>query len=105
MESDKLDTQERIRQLMVQRGWTEYRLSKEAKLSQSTISNVFRRNNEPTLPTLKAICHAFGITLAQFFSDGSNQIELNEEQRQLFEKWNTLSQEQKKLLLALMNTM
>lgn len=100
-----MDAQKRIRQLMEERGWSEYRLSKESKLSQSTIANVFKRNNAPTLPTLEAVCKAFGITLPQFFSEGSDPIELTEEQKELFKRWSTLSDEQKKLLLDLMNTM
>lgn len=72
---------ERIKQLMEEYGWSEYRLAKEANLSQSTIANVFRRNNAPTLPTLEAICHAFGITLAEFFSENSDIGSLTAEQR------------------------
>ena len=58
-----MDAQKRIKQLMEERGWTDYRLAKEANLSHSTITNVFKRNNAPTLPTLEVICSAFGITL------------------------------------------
>jgi len=45
-----MDAQKRIKQLMEERGWTDYRLAKEANLSHSTITNVFKRNNAPTLP-------------------------------------------------------
>lgn len=99
-----MNTQKRIRQLMDERGWSEYRLSKEAGLSQSTISNMFTRNNAPTLPTLEAICRAFGITLSQFFSEGDNPIELTEEQKLLFSKWITLTEDQKRKLLDLMDS-
>ena len=64
-----MDTQKRIRELMEERGWTDYRLAKEANLSHSTLTNMFNRNNAPTLPTLEAVCQAFGITLAQFFAN------------------------------------
>lgn len=100
-----MDAQKRIRQLMEEYGWSEYRLSKESKLSQSTVANVFRRNNAPTLPTLEAICKAFGITLPQFFSESGDPVELTGEQKELLKRWNTLSDEQRKLLLDLMNTM
>lgn len=100
-----MDTQKRIKQLMEERGWTDYRLAKEANLSHSTVANMFNRNNAPTLPTLEAVCEAFGITLAQFFSEGDDADSLTEEQRALFAKWSTLSDEQKKILLDLMNTM
>lgn len=99
-----MDAQKRIKQLMDERGWTEYKLAKEANLSHSTVSNMFNRNNAPTLPTIEAVCAAFGITLAQFFSDGDGHAEMTEEQRNLFSKWSTLSDEQKEALLHLMNT-
>lgn len=99
-----MDAQKRIRQLMEDRGWTDYRLTKEAKLSHSTVTNMFNRNNAPTFPTLEAVCRAFGITLAQFFTeDGESQM--TEEQRILFSRWSTLTEEQQKILLDLMRTM
>lgn len=54
---------------MEARGWTAYRLASEAGLTESTIQKLFRRNGIPTLPTLEAVCSAFGITLSQFFAD------------------------------------
>lgn len=99
-----MDAQKRIKQLMDERGWTDYRLAKEANLSHSTVTNMFNRNNAPTLPTLEAVCQAFGITLAQFFSEGDEDT-LTEEQRVLFSKWSTLTEKQKHYLLGLMSTM
>lgn len=97
-----MDTQKRIRELMEERGWTDYRLAKEANLSHSTVTNMFNRNNAPTLPTLEAVCQAFGITLAQFFAN-EDEITLTEEQQTLFAKWSTLTEQQKKILLELMD--
>ena len=99
-----MDAQRRIKQLMEERSWTDYRLAKESGLSHSTVTNMFNRNNAPTLPTLEAVCKAFGITLAQFFTEG-NSSELTEEQRILFAKWSTLKDDQKQALLALIDTM
>lgn len=100
-----MDTQKRIRELMAECGWTDYRLAKEANLSHSTVTNMFNRNNAPTLPTLEAVCKAFGITLSQFFSEGDDPSQFTEEQQILFSRWSTLTDEQKRLLLELMNTM
>ena len=55
-----MDVKERIKLLMKEKDWSEYRLAKEAKLPQSTISHLFKRNNAPTYPTIEAICKAFG---------------------------------------------
>lgn len=100
-----MEAQKRIRQLMEKRGWTDYRLAKEANLSHSTVTNMFNRNNAPTLPTLEAVCRAFSITLSQFFAEGDDPSELTEEQPVLFALWSTLTDEQKRLLLELMNTL
>ena len=100
-----MEAQKRIRQLMEKRGWTDYRLAKEENLSHSTVTNMFNRNNAPTLPTLEAVCRAFSITLSQFFAEWDDPSELTEEQPVLFALWSTLTDEQKRLLLELMNTM
>lgn len=39
-----MDTHSRLRQLLEERGWTEYRLAKKCGLSQSTLANIFKRN-------------------------------------------------------------
>ena len=97
-----MDAQRRIKELMEERKWTDYRLAKESNLSYSTVTNMFNRNNAPTLPTLEAVCQAFGITLAQFFAEGE-ETQLTEEQQILFSKWSTLTDRQKQILLDLMD--
>ena len=80
-----MDILSRLVELQKQRGWSDYKIAKEAGLSPNTVSNIYRRNNVPNLVTLEAICKAFGITLSQFFAE-DNLVELTPEQRQLFEK-------------------
>lgn len=92
-----INTQERIKQIMKVRGWSEYRLAKESGVPQSTISNIFNRNYQPSIAYLELICKSFGITLAQFFADG-NFVELTDEQYQFFLRWAALKPEQKALI-------
>ena len=99
-----MNTNERIVALMRERGWSEYRLAKESGLSQSTIANLFQRNTVPSISTLESICAGFGITLAQFFSNG-NFIELTNEQIEFFEKWKYLTPEQKELIFKVIDNM
>jgi transcriptional regulator with XRE-family HTH domain len=99
-----LDINGRIKEFMDIRGWSEYRLAKEADLSQSTISNLFRRNTVPSIYTLDAICAGLGITLSQFFSE-NDLVELTAEQKELFDHWISLSQKQKDVLDALIKSM
>ncbi len=96
-----METIERIKYHMNMRGWSEYRLAKEAGLSQSTISNIFKRNTLPSIPTLEIMCSAFGITLSQFFSDNDDTSSLSDEQKELLNKWVKLSSGQRNAILKL----
>lgn len=99
-----MDAKARIRELMDERGWSEYRLAIASGLSQSTVANIFNRNTTPSVSTLESICAGFGITLAQFFAEG-NMVELTEEQREMFAAWSTLTKDQKDVLRQLIFVM
>lgn len=99
-----MDVLVRLQKLLEDRGWSEYRLSKECGLSQSTIGNIFRRNTVPSLDSLEKICASFGITLSQFFAD-NDMIELTPDLKIIFEKWKVLSPAQKEALLQMINAM
>lgn len=88
-----MDILKRLVELQNQRGWTDYRIAKEAGLSPNTVSNIYRRNNVPSMITLEALCKAFGITMAQFFAE-DEMVELSPELRELFAKWTALTEEQ-----------
>ena len=99
-----MDTHERLRQLLNERGWTEYRLAKNCGLSESTIANIYRRNTVPSLATLEAICNGFGITMAQFFAEGE-MVEISPELKELFENWVNLTPEQKEAANQMLKAM
>ena len=81
-----MDVNQRIRQLLDERGWSEYRLAKKCGLPQPTFTSIFRRNSIPSITTLERICSGFGITLAQFFAEGE-MTELTPELKEFFEYW------------------
>lgn len=95
----------RIDNLMKEREWSDYKLAAESGLSSSTIANIHRRNTVPSIPALEAICSAFGITLAQFFSDNNFTVQLNRDQLDLFTQWIYLTDNQKKLIYQLIKEM
>ena len=99
-----MDTLYKLRQLLKERGWTEYRLAKECGLSQSTLANIFRRNTVPSITTLEAICKGFGITISQFFAEGE-MVELSPELKELFESWFSLTPTQKTAALQMIRAM
>lgn len=99
-----MDTHERLRQLLKERGWTEYRLSKNCGLSESTLGNIYRRNTVPSIATLETICKGFGITMSQFFAEGE-MVEMTPELKELFDSWVNLTPEQKDAVSRLLKSM
>lgn len=99
-----MDPYIRLKQLLNERGWSEYKLSKECGLSQSTLGNIFRRNTVPTVATLERIASAFGITLSQFFAE-DEMVELTPELKELFDCWVCLTPEQKSAALVMLRAM
>ena len=99
-----MDTKQRIAELRQERGWSNYELAKRSGLQLPTIQNMYHRNYEPTLPTLQAICKAFGISLSQFFAEG-DLVDLTPEQHETLAIWNRLSDDQKRIVRDLMINM
>jgi transcriptional regulator with XRE-family HTH domain len=95
MSINNLDILDRITSLRNERGWSNYKLAKEANIPQATLTNLFKRNNSPTISTLESMCEAFGISLTQFFSDSVPL--LTPEQKELLNDWVLMSNEQKNL--------
>jgi len=99
-----MDAKARIRELMEERNWSEYRLAIASGLSQSTVANIFNRNTTPSVATLESICAGFAITLPQLVAEGE-MVELTAEQREMFLAWSSLSREEKEVLKRLIEVM
>ena len=96
----------KIVQLRIDKNWSEYRLSMETGIPQSTISSWFRKNVQPSVQSLAAICQAYGITLSQFFSsDEDLTVELTVEQKDFLDLFSVLPSEQQKALIAFLRTL
>ena len=98
---DKIDARRK------ERGWSVNNLAMEAMLTQSTLNNLYTRKTEPKLSTLRAICSAFGISLAEFFAEEEkeNSAERCDMEKELAAKAAELTDAQLKALLALVRTM
>lgn len=97
-----MDCLVRIKELLDERGWSMYQLARKANIQQSTLSNLFIRNNAPTISTLEKICDAFGITIVEFF--GGDDKFRSDEERELLFHWNKLPKEAKEALLSLLKS-
>lgn len=99
-----MDTNERLRKMLDERSWSYYKLSKFSGLSESTVTNIFKRNTVPSIPTLELICKGFGITLSQFFADG-DMVELTPDLKQIFDGWSNLTPKQKQAVMQVIDAM
>ena len=93
---------ERIDELCAKEGWSHYILAKRSGISQSTISNMFSRTNQPTFTTVNRICDAFGITMAQFF-DSKQHLDLNAEQEEILRMFDAMPAQKRELVKAFMS--
>ena len=87
-----------IEKLRKEKGWSINYLAMESGLTQSTLNNLYSRNTEPKISTLRAICGAFGITLSDFFKE-------EEREDELIRKVKTLSKENRQALLQIVKNL
>ena len=99
-----MDATERIKELLKQRGWTAYKLSKQSGLAESTVNNILKRNTVPSVTTLESICGGFGMTMAQFFAEGE-LIEVTPDVSELVWYYSVLSFAQKEVARDLLKKM
>ena len=92
---------EEITRLRLARNWSEYQLSQASGISQSTISSWYSKHQTPSVPSLEKICAGFGITLSQFFAEGTDPVSLTVEQQELLDSWSRLPAEKRKLVREL----
>lgn len=96
-----MDIVEKIEALREERGWTKYRLAEESLLSYSTLASVYARKTPPKFDTLQNICNAFGITLAQFFTEDETLEPVDKREKFLLESFRRLSEEKKQAIISL----
>ena len=94
---DKKDIGKRIKELREQRGWHKGTLATRAGLAPSYIPVLENGEKCPTVETLDAICFAFGITLADFFTE--------KKEDSLVDRVSSLTEKQKQLLNEFLNSL
>lgn len=86
---------------MDKRGWTIYRVAKEANIPWSTVRNMFKRNTEPSIATLECICQGMGMTLSEFFNEDDTSNSLSPRQQELLDDFALLSESDKRIVCDL----
>lgn len=92
----------RITQLCQEKGWSYYKLAKEAGFQQSTLKSITKEKNMPSLYTIAKICTALNITVSEFFN--SELFDSKSETRQLFLcLWDKLQPEDREKVIIYMH--
>lgn len=94
-----MDVHKRIEELRLKRGWSRSKLAKESGLSETTVYDWFNENHfTPSRRAIEDVCAAFGITLAQFYSD-INFDGLSEMQMRLLEFFDKVPERKKSIVI------
>ena len=94
---------QKLSRLMKERGWTAYKLEQESGVPAHTIRRWFQSDMFPSIPILILVCEAFGITLAEFFTEGEI-FELTSERKEHFEEWSKLSKPQREAVRVIIKS-
>jgi transcriptional regulator with XRE-family HTH domain len=86
-----MNTTEKIQRLKAERSWSSSDLAFHSGISVNTIESMRKRSYQPSITTLEYFCKAFGITLAQFFTEDDTKPDLSEDQIDLINRWSLLN--------------
>ena len=67
--------------------------------------HLVQKNQTPTIKTLDKVCIGLGISLSQFFAEGTDAIVLTKEQKEILDNWSALNATQRKIVLELIKNM
>ena len=96
---------DRILELMAKHRWTKYKLAKEAGFSPTTVYDWFNEKHyTPDRKSIEAVCLAFGISQAEFYSS-VDESELSPEQTALLELFAKIPESKKKVVFDLLRNM
>ena len=93
-----------LEQILKKYGWTKYRLSKESKLPESTLSHIFHHGTIPIIATLRTICETINLTHSDFFSD-DEKVVMTPNLKEFYDEWGLLTPEKRKHIIKTMNFM
>lgn len=92
---EDFDVIDKIYKLCEKKGYSLYRLAKEAHLSQSTVRNMSTKHTVPSIYTLSMICNALGITLSDFFRGAED---ISDDEMLFLSCYRKLSPERRKMV-------
>lgn len=97
---------DRINELLEYNHWTAYKLAKASGIPYSSLNNLLKHKNCPTIPTLEKICKGFHITLTEFFDFTENPLKdsrLTDTEQNLIDSFKKLSPKEKEAIIICIN--
>lgn len=96
-----MDIVERINELINQKGWSCYELSKHSGIATNTIYG-WQNGAVPTLSNIMKVCDALKITTEQFFCK-IKSYDLAEDEKKILNEWMTLTDLEKSAILNMID--
>lgn len=97
-----MDINKKIENLRLQRKWSRYDLARQADMAESSLNTIMNRGTPPKIDTLESICEAFGITLAQFFTEDEQTELLSKSEKELIQLFRKMPDTKQQALLELL---
>ncbi|MQL53625.1 helix-turn-helix domain-containing protein [Desulfofundulus thermobenzoicus] len=97
-----MDTPSRIKQLRQQLGISRSALARKSGISLTYLNEIERGIKSPTEHTLRKLCSALGLSLAEFFAGDGQGEELPADVRRMIAIARQLTPRQRQLLLEVM---
>lgn len=92
----------RIKELCNKKHWTFYRLAQEMNVPPNNIYNLYRRSTTPSVPTLRQVCKAFRITMAEFYA-GEDDHAVQDKILQMYQQLSLVNKARVEAYLGLMS--
>ncbi len=99
-----MDVIKKLNSMRLERNMSVYRLAELSGLNQSTLANTFSRGTVPSIRNLEMICEALGCTLAQFFAQDEELMQLTPQERDLMNNYRKLPESIKISIATIVNT-
>lgn len=93
-----MDIAKRVKTIRESKGISVYKLAKTSGISSTYLYEVEMGKKQPTVEIISRICDALDISLAEFFAESKENIELRPTTYKLIDKIATLSEESIKYL-------
>lgn len=95
------DILNKLDKLRKEKGFSIFKLTELAGLSENTIYNWYNKGSKPTIDALKAVCDVLNVSLSCFFAETLNES-ISAQEEELLTLFRPLTPTQKELYIQLL---